>query len=471
VFGNGLLSDGVFANAGGALVVSVAFVCAVGCAAEDDEGRSVQAALAAEGGNGRLVALDLPRTNAGTASPATSDWQRKLGPVDQDVSSGGVAHAASGDAIAAGYTLTPLDTEHELSASSDAFVAQYSRTGELLWIRVIGSSESDGASGVSSDSSGNVFVAGDTSGDLDGPARGFEDAFVTKLSAAGELSWTRQLGTSEPDAAVGVSADTRGNVVVAGHTRGPLEGGIRERNDADVWVAKYSTNGDLLWARQLGSSPGYDELAAGVSSDGEGNVLVAGHSFGDFAGDSAGSADAFVAKLSSAGELLWLQQAGGAGHDAAEAVSADVDGNVLVVGQRDGSLVGGPGVVLPGIPFVAKYSPDGELLWELDLTEGAHGAATSVTSDAAGHVLLAGFTAGSLGGPNQGLYDSFAAELSPEGKQLWVLQLGHDELDRATGLALDADGALLLTQDVRGAGAHGVDQALLMRRARPTSGS
>ncbi|MEY2935593.1 MAG: hypothetical protein RL033_6342, partial [Pseudomonadota bacterium] len=279
VFGNGLLGNsafanaGTFANAGGAILTGVAFVCAVGCAAEGDEGRSVQAALTAEGGNGRLVALDLPRTDlprtdAGTATTGTSDWQRTLGPADQDVSSGGVAHAASGDAIAAGYTLTPLDAEHERSASSDAFVAQYSAAGELLWTQVIGSSESDGASGVSADRYGNVFVAGDTSGDLDGPARGFGDAFVTKLSAAGELSWTRQLGTSEPDAAVGVSADTRGNVVVAGHTRGPLEGGVRERNDADVWVAKYSTNGDLLWARQLGSSPGYDELAAGVSTDG-----------------------------------------------------------------------------------------------------------------------------------------------------------------------------------------------------------
>lgn len=465
VFGNGVLGD-----RGGALAVGVALVCVLGCAAEGDDSRNVEAALAAEGGTGRLVALDLPLTDAGTGSANAPDWQQALGSVDRDVSSAGVASTASGEALVAGYTLTPLDDEHELAASSDAFVAQYSGSGELLWTQVIGSGASDGASGVSCDARGNVFVAGDTSGDLDGPARGFGDAFVTKLSAAGELLWTRQLGTSEPDAAVGVKADARGNVMVAGHTRGPLEGGLRDGNDADAWVAKYSTNGDLLWARQLGSSTGYDELAAGVSTDGAGNVLVAGRSFGDFAAENAGSADAFVAKLSPTGELLWRQQWGGAGHDAAEAVSADAEGNVLVVGQRDGSLVGGPGVVLPGNPFVVKYSPDGELLWEHELTDATHGAGTSVTTDARGHVLLAGFTASDLGGPNQGLYDSFVVELSPEGERLWALQLGQEELDRATGLALAADGALLLTQNLRGAGEHGVDQALLLRRARPANG-
>jgi hypothetical protein len=476
VFGHGVLAHrvlgahGVSGDAVGVLVVSVALACGMGCSAEGDQSQNIESALAAAGGSGRLVALDLPRTG-GTASDSASDWERVLGAADRDVSSGGVSSNAAGDAIVAGYTLTPLAPEQESAASSDAFVAQYSRAGELLWTQVIGSPASDGASGVSCDTQGNVLVAGDTSGALDGPARGFGDGFVTKLSAEGELRWTRQLGTSEPDAAVGVSADRRGNVLVAGHTRGSLEGGLRHNTDADVWAAKYSVNGDLLWARQLGSSPGYDELAAGVSSDGEGNVLVAGRSFGDLAGESAGSADAFVAKLSVTGELLWLQQWGGAGHDAAAAVSADADGNVLVAGQQDGNLVGGPGVVLPGNPFVAKYSPAGELLWEVELPEGAHGAATSVTSDAAGHVLIAGYTASSVIRPNQGLYDSFVAELSPEGELLWAVQLGEEELDRATGLALAADGALLLTQDVRGAGEHGVDQALLLRRARPAGGS
>ena len=238
-----------------------------------------------------------------------------------------------------------------------------------------------------------------------------------------------------------------------------------------MWVAKYRVaTGDLLWARQLGSSPGYDDLAASVSADANGDVVIAGHSFGALAGENAGSADAFVAKLSADGELLWVQQHGSGAYDAAEAVSADAEGNVLVAGQLGGNRIGGPGVVLPGNPFVAKYSTSGELLWQRELPAAAHGSGTGVTSDRDGHVLLAGFTASSLGGPNQGLYDTFVSELSAEGELLSTLQLGHNELDRATGISLDGSGALLVTQDVRAAGEHGVDQAYLLRRARPAGG-
>jgi hypothetical protein len=452
---------------GVALAASAALFASFGCAAAGGDESTAEEELTA-GASGRLVAMETAFVESGVLPALTADWQVQLGEVELDVSSSGVASDAKNNAVVAGYTLAPLAPEDETAARSDAYVAKYGKSGELLWTHALGTPESDGAAGVSCDAQGNVFVAGDTSGDLDGPARGFGDGFIAKLSADGELSWIRQLGTSAPDAATGVSADTRGNVFVAGYTRGALEGGSRESSDADVWVAKYrAATGDLLWARQLGSSPGYDDQPAGVSADGEGNVLVAGHSFGALAGESAGSADAFVAKLSADGELLWVQQRGSAEHDAAEAVATDGAGNVLIAGQRGGSLVGGPGVVLPGNPFVAKYSPEGELLWEQELVEGAHGAGTSVTSDAQGHVLLAGFTAGALGAPNRGLYDTFAAELSPEGELLWTLSLGQQQLDRATGLSLDASGALLLTQDVRGAGAHGVDQALLVRRARP----
>lgn len=453
-------------QAGAALAASAA-LASLGCATAGEEESSAEALTA--GASGRLVALDTPDVEVGVLPSLTANWQVPLGEADRDVSSGGVASDPTGNAVVAGYTLAPLDPEDDTAARSDAYVAKYGQSGELLWAQALGTPESDGAADVSSDAQGNVFVAGDTSGDLDGPARGFGDAFVAMLSPAGELSWVRQLGTSEPDAAAGVSADARGNVFVAGYTRGPLEGGSRASSDADVWVAKYrAATGDLLWARQLGSLPGYDERATGVSADGAGNVLVAGHSFGALAGENAGSADAFVAKLSADGELLWVQQHGGSEHDAAEAVATDGAGNVLVAGQLGGSLVGGPGLVLPGNPFVAKYSPDGELLWEQELTEGAHGSGTSVTSDTAGNVVLAGFTAAALAGPNRGLYDTFVAQLSPEGELLWTLSLGQKQLDRATGLSLDAGGALLVTQDLRGAGAHGVDQAWLVRRARPT---
>ena len=388
-------------------------------------------------------------------------WQIELGSAVTSVVSSGIVADAAGDVLVSGYTLGALE-DGSVLASSDAFLAKYSAMGELRWAAALASADSDTAAGASTDSAGNVFIAGDTSGALDGAAQGRGDAFVARYSPEGALEWTRQLGTLQPDAASGVSADARGDVFITGVTRGTLAGS-RQGSDADVWVAKYSSAGEPIWCRQFGSSPGYDERAAGVSAGADGSVFVAGHTFGGLEGDGQGSADAFVAKLSEQGELLWMHQLGGTDYDAAEAVRADGSGNVYVSGQMGGVLAGGPGVVLPGHPFAAKYSSGGDLLWLLELEEGALGSATSVSTDGDGNAFIAGYTSAEWGGPHRGLYDSFVARLSADGELLWVLQPGVEQLDQASGVSADSSGHVYVSRNVWNFGTDGSDQAFVSR--------
>lgn len=65
---------------------------------------------------------------------------------------------------------------------------------------------------------GNVYIAGSTDGSIGGPNQGRADAYLAK-SPAGLLLWTRQLGTSEVDAATGVAIDRDGNAYVSRNTR------------------------------------------------------------------------------------------------------------------------------------------------------------------------------------------------------------------------------------------------------------
>jgi hypothetical protein len=64
--------------------------------------------------------------------------------------------------------------------------------------------------------------------------------------------WVRQLGKSLNDISAGVATDGEGNVYITGYTSGSL-GGANE-GDYDAFVAKYSTDGTLLWKQQLGTS-------------------------------------------------------------------------------------------------------------------------------------------------------------------------------------------------------------------------
>jgi hypothetical protein len=446
-------------------VESSATPAAEPAAAPDDDELAAADGDEASGGvdaDGSGIDINRAALTAPDAASAPGDWQRALGAEGLSVSSGGLAVAADGSASIAGSVDGDLDGVS--SGSTDAFVARYSAAGDVLFLRQLGTPDADAAAGVSVAADGSLFVTGSTGGALDGEALGFGDAFLVKYSSAGELLWVRQLGTSQPDDAASVSAAADGGAFVVGVTRGVLDG-ARDGADQDAFVARFSPDGELLWTRQLGSQVGYDDRATGVSVGDDESVYVSGQSFGGIDADSAGSSDAFVAKYSAAGELSWVRQVGGADFDVAEAVSAGADGEVYVAGQLGGVLVGGPGVVIPGAPYVAKYSSEGELLWAQTFEDAAAGSATSVTRDANGQVLVAGYTTAAFAGPNQGLYDTFVATLSGDGERVSGVQLGVAEKDQATGVGSDGAGNVFVSGEA--ASATGA-VTLLTRRAATT---
>ena len=103
--------------------------------------------------------------------------------------------------------------------NADLFVVKYNSSGTKQWTKQLGTSSDDYANGVATDSSGNVYVTGDTYGGLDGnTSAGYNDLFVVKYNSSGTKQWTKQLGTSGRDHARGVATDSSGNVFIAGDT-------------------------------------------------------------------------------------------------------------------------------------------------------------------------------------------------------------------------------------------------------------
>ncbi len=113
------------------------------------------------------------------------------------------------------------------------------------------------AYGVAVDSSGNVYVAGCTDGGLDGNTlTGTTDFFVTMYDSAGNKVRTKQLGVSGEDTeAYGVAVDSLGNVYVAGLTTGGLDGNTLT-GTTDFFVTMYDSAGNKVRTRQLGVSGG-----------------------------------------------------------------------------------------------------------------------------------------------------------------------------------------------------------------------
>ena len=184
------------------------------------------------------------------------------------------------------------------------------------WTKQLGSSSNDDAFGVATDSSGNVYVTGATTGGLDGNTSAYgNDLFVVKYNSSGTKQWTKQLGTSSHDTATGVDTDLSGNVYVTGDTTGGLDGNTSAGSN-DLFVVKYNSSGTKQWTKQLGTSS--HDYAHGVATDSSGNVYVTGSTYRNLDGNtSAGNADLFVVKYNASGSKQWTRQLGSSSRDSA----------------------------------------------------------------------------------------------------------------------------------------------------------
>ena len=185
-------------------------------------------------------------------SSGTKQWANQLGTWDTDFANG-VATDSSGNVYVTGSTYRSLDGNTS-AGNADLIVVKYYDNGTKQWTQQLGSSSDDYANDVVTDSSGNAYVTGTTYGGLDGnTSAGNADLFVVKYNSSGTKQWTKQLGTSSTDTANGVTTDSSGNVYVAGGTYGGLDGNTSAGVN-DLFIVKYNSSGTKQWTNQLGSS-------------------------------------------------------------------------------------------------------------------------------------------------------------------------------------------------------------------------
>ena len=376
--------------------------------------------------------------NANSEETTAIEWIAQLGSSGWDESFS-VAADSSGNVYLTGLTSGDLGGTQQ--GIRDVFVAKYDTDGSLLWTQQLGSAGYDEGLDIAADSDGNVYVTGETWGDLGGTNQGSNDAFLAKYDSDGSLLWTQQLGTSEFEEGNGVVADSSGNVYITGYTRGDLVNDGQGDRDRDAFIAKYDDEGMLLWIRQLGSSLSDESL--GIATDGNDNLYISGRTSGDLEGSQQGNGDAFVAKYDAEGTLQWTQQLGSPAGDESFDVAADSNGNVYITGRTLGDL-GGTNQG-SNDAFIAKYDTDGTLQWTQQLGSSAFDYGYSAVTDSIGDVYITGWTNGDLGGTNQGSNDAFLAKYDGDGTLLWTEQLGSSTTEFSFGIAADSSDNLYIS--------------------------
>jgi hypothetical protein len=313
-----------------------------------------------------------------------------------------------------------------------------------LWIQQFGTSLGDGLSVAAPDGSGGVFVAGSTGGSLGGPSAGEYDFWIARFDDSGDSIWVRQIGSTTYDTLMGGASDAGGGVVVCGYTQGnfaaPNAGAI------DACLARYDAAGIPTWDVQIGTR-GWDAAKA-VASDGLGGVFVCGDTNMGLGGSHIGNDDVWFARYDGTGGQTWIRQIGTISFDDALAVISDGAGGLYLAGRTTGSLAGPNQGGLDA--WLARYSGTGVMIWTLMVGTSGDDQGVEIASDGAGGVYLCGDTEGSLGGPNAGYDDAWLARYDAAGSQLWVRQFGSSLVDNANGISADGAGGVFLTGSTTG---------------------
>ncbi|WP_025179727.1 SBBP repeat-containing protein [Leptospira interrogans] len=383
------------------------------------------------------------------SNSGTRQWTRLLGVAGASTTAYGITSDSLGNVYTTGMTSGNLDGQVQ-SGTQDLFVTKYDTGGNKQWTRLLGVAGIQTlARGITSDNLGNVYTTGTTFGNLDGQAlSGTQDLFVTKYDGSGNKQWTRLLGVAGATTqANGISRDIFNNLHVSGYTLGNLDGqalsGIQ-----DLFVTKYDTGGNKQWTRLLGVA-GQITQANGVAFDSSGNIYLTGRTSGNLDGQTlSGIQDLFVTKYDTGGNKQWTRLLGVAGvSTTAYGITSDSLGNVYTTGVTSGNL---DGQALSGTQdlFVTKYDTGGNKQWTRLLgVAGQITQANGIASDSSGNTYLTGRTSGSLDGQIlSGTQDLFVTKYDTGGNKQWTRLLGIAGVSTtAYGITSDSLGDLYST--------------------------
>ncbi len=358
----------------------------------------------------------------------------------------------------------------------------------------LGGSRSSSGQGIAVDSTGNIYVTGDTNAvdfPIAKPAQprhgGSTDLFVTKLSADGsKILYSTYIGGSGDDVGYGIAVDSAGNAYITGDTSStnfPVEKAFQKALGGmfDAFALKLSSDGSkLLYSTYIGGTQG--DRGDAIAVDGSGNAYVTGYTYStDFPllnpiqkAFTDGNVHCFVTKLDATGSTLYYSTYLGGGDDRPEqatGIAVDSEGNAYVTGYTNSARF--PSVnpiqkfVGPTDVFVTKIKPDGSgFAYSTHLGGNADDEGMAIAVDASGSAYVTGetesldfpttpgaYSTKCTGVPTPGRMrqlckggDVFVSKLTPDGsKLLYSTYVNGNGFEVGRGIAVDRAGNAYVT--------------------------
>ena len=342
--------------------------------------------------------------------------------------------------------------------------------GKLIWAKSAGgatfSDQSTGITVLSDDSTvvTGLFAGSATFGQGEPnqtilTSSGGVGISMARYNSDGTLAWAKSaLGNSNYNYIFSITSLSDDSIVLAGWFNDSIIFAPGESNqttlvsngNTDIFIARYNSNGTLVWVKQAGGTS--DDHGLGITTLSDDTTVVTG-TFGESATfgagesnqtnlDSAGYYDVFIARYRPDGTLYWAKQAGGNSTDEGFGVKALSDNSTVVTGYFQGSATFGQGesnqTVLTAAGgkdiFVACYHPTGTLAWAKCAGGSSTDQGSAITALSDNTTMVTGFFHGSAifgqSESNQtvltssGDNDIFIARFNHDGTLAWATSAG-----------------------------------------------
>ncbi|MDD4671379.1 MAG: T9SS type A sorting domain-containing protein [Bacteroidales bacterium] len=228
--------------------------------------------------------------------------------------------------------------------------------------------------------------------------------------------WANQIAGSENIEVRDLTLDASGNILVYGYFTGNITIGVNSftnfgaSNTRDIYLAKYSSDGTLLWARQYGSDSNEDPF--GIVTDESDNIFITGGfrntaSFDSKQIISLGGQDVFLAKISSSGTVDWARSvargtSGNRGYDI-DYQDGYLYITAMVKGTAELGSIGEPGGVVQITQtggnynsFAAKFDTSGDFYWATHFPCDDNTLLEAISVDEVGYLYVGGALIGTM---------------------------------------------------------------------------
>ncbi|WP_019039407.1 hypothetical protein [Psychroflexus tropicus] len=404
------------------------------------------------------------QTEESPVFPGEIEFLKTIGGSEQDDFLSVVA-TQDGGAAAFGFTQSnDGDITGKPTTDSDYWLVKFDENLNIEWQSVFGGSNDDRGQDMAATSDGGFIVNG-FSRSLDGVVSqnyGFQDYWVVKLDAGGNIQWEKSIGFSGNDRGYGITTTSEGGYYATGFLDVTASGG--EGNDdfsgsknkfdqslpkhgvGEFWGIHLSGSGETLRRRYFGGTNNDRSYAAIQTEDG--GFIQVGHSESDDFDitDPKGSYDVWVVKTSEDGDLDWQQNFGGSSIEIGYDIIKTDGGNYLLVGDtrstdKDVSNPRGSADV-----WIIKFDPEGELIWEKTYGGSDFESGRSIVALGNDEYFVTS-SSQSLNAQldfNYGMNDVWNFIINGNGELIWQKTTGGSQLDLGNDAARNARGEIFV---------------------------